>query len=155
MDKARGFGLLEVNLAIAILALGLSAMMTSYLSVTQTIKMSQQTQRAHVIMAQLSQVLPLYADQLAWLVAQPRQPQTAPSTCWQGGYCNDRQMLAAWWHYWQSEVAAQLADGQLQLTCPTGCAGGGLLQMQIRWRGSDAIVAACNGWHCVTLAWPL
>ena len=154
--RAKGFSLLEVNIAVAILALGLGSIMTTYLSVGYKAHFGYQQQQAQLVMAQLVSVLPVYAEQLAWLQAQPAQQQgVADIDCWQGQICDKRQMLLAWWGYWQTHLAAALPDGQLLLSCHGGCRTGGSLQLQVRWHGGLYAPAACDAWHCLTLDWPL
>ena len=154
--RAQGFSLLEVNIALAVLALGLGSMMATYLSVGYRVQYGYQQQQAQLVIEQMVAVLPVYAEQLAWLQAQSNQLQTAGnSNCWRGQVCDKRQMLLAWWAYWQAYLAQHLPDGQCLLACQGLCLSGGSLQLQVRWHGGSYISAACDGWHCLTLDWPL
>ncbi len=152
--KAQGFSLLEVNMAMAILALGMGGIMTSYLAVGHRVHYGYQQQQAQFIIEQMVAILPLYREHIAWLQAQSSATKKAQQ-CWRGQVCDQQQMLKAWWAYWQGYIAKYLPAGKCSLTCQGACISGGHLQIQISWQGGPMVPNNCESRHCLTVDWPL
>ena len=139
---------------MAVLAVGMGGIMTSYLAVGHRVQYGYQQQQAQLVIEQMVAMLPIYAEQIAWLQTQANPTQTGQN-CRRGQVCDKRQMLLAWWSHWQAYLAQTLPDGHYLLSCQGACLVGGSLQLQVRWHGAPHVVAACDNWHCLTLDWPL
>ena len=152
--KVHGFSLLEVNMAMAILALGMGGIMTSYLAVGHRVQYGYQQQQAQLIIEQMVAVLPLYGEHITWLQGQSTSTHKGQH-CWRGQVCDQQQMLKAWWAYWEGYIAKYLPAGKCSLTCQGACISGGRLQIQISWQGGTLIPSNCESRHCLTIDWPL
>ncbi len=156
--STQGFSLLEVNMALLLLVMGLGGILATYQSLAMQVQYTNQLQQALLVFEQMYQVLPLHADQLQWLQAQGGSSSFVPNGhdfCQQGGVCDSSTMVAVWWQHRQQLITQQLPSGELSITCDAVCKLGNKLHIQIRWHGPQSRRINCDVWHCITMEWPL
>ncbi len=177
IHKRMGFTLLEVQLAMAALALGFSVITYAYIAVSQTSSHVYYRHWATQIIEQITQVLPRYSNHVGWLVAHSQMTPIstlsahAPNHCFAGAICTEQAVLLAWWHTWQQTLSQQLPKGKLVLQCVSTCQAGHVLTLQITWQppnrtlgalANQPVLAAqnvspnhCLPQSCIQFDWPL
>lgn len=147
LHQQKGFSLLEVQLALGILALGFGLISHLYLLLGQQGRLTYERQQAVSVLQQMVTVLPYYHEHLAYLqLLSNAQSPIAVQSCTMGQLCTANKMLASHWYSWQQQLAERLDDGALSFTCESPCQLGSHLTLEVTW-------SVLNGRQSVALEW--
>lgn len=149
----QGFSLLEVQLAIGIVALGLALASQFYVNLGQQARLTYERQQATQVLQQLVTILPYYHRHLPQLESLSAGSDTVTmNNCDDGRSCSAEAMLSYHWVSWQVQLKAALGDGRLHFMCQPTCLVGSQLIMQVRWGQTQE--TTCDH-QCVSLQWSI
>ena len=170
MHKQKGFTLLEVQLTVAMLALGFGVLVPIYLAVAHSTSNVYARHVAVQVIEEMAQVLPNYPNEIDLLVARSVNEASNPDfsqTCFMGSQCTHQGMLMVWWHSWQDTIAQYLPEGKLTIQCAHQCKVGQQLLISIFWQPlkqdnlsttpamtTDTSII-CPSKYCVEFSWQL
>lgn len=147
LHQQQGFSLLEVQLALGILALGFGLMSHLYLLLGLQGRLTYERQQAISVLQQMVTVLPHYHEHLAYLQSLSNaESPISVQACTLAQPCTANNMLASHWHSWQQQLAERLDDSALSFTCESPCQLGSRLTLEVAW-------SVFNGRQTVALEW--
>lgn len=135
LRKQKGFSLLEVQLALGLLALGFGLVSHLYLMLGQQARLTYERQQALSVLQQMVTVLPYYHQHLTVLQSLSTNEVSVPvSTCDLGQVCTEQQMLASHWGRWQQLLTHRLGESELSFSCSFQCGAGDQLLLAVKWK---------------------
>jgi Tfp pilus assembly protein PilV len=135
LHKQQGFSLLEVQLALGLLALGFGLVSHLYLMLGQQARLTYERQQAVSVLQQMVTVLPYYHQHLTVLQSLSTSEVSVPvSTCDLGQVCTAQQMLVSHWGRWQQLLTHRLGASELSFSCSSQCEAGDDLVLAVNWR---------------------
>lgn len=133
--QQQGFSLLEVQLALGLLALGFGLLSHLYLMLGQQARLTYERQQAVSVLQQMATVLPYYHQHLTVLQSLSTSEVSVPvPICDAGQVCTAQQMLASHWWGWQQLLANGLGESELSFSCSARCEAGDDLALVVNWR---------------------
>ena len=148
LQQQQGFSLLEVQLALGILALGFALVSHLYLLLGQQARLAYERQQALHVLQQMVTVLPHYHEHLAYLQSLSNtEPTISVQACTMGQPCTANKMLAGHWHSWQHQLMQRLDDSVLSFTCESPCQLGNQLSLEVAWAGVNTHELLALQWH--------
>ncbi len=151
--RQQGFSLLEVQVALGLLALGLGLASQLYLAVGQQARLTYERQQAMQVLQQIVTVLPYFHQHVPLVVALSESDQAATEVgCDAAKACSTEAMWMHFWHGWQTQISKQLPAGKVALACQPSCAKGQQLRIEISWGKQQQ--KACTK-RCIAVEWAL
>lgn len=146
--QQRGFSLLEVQLALGILALAFGLISHLYLLLGQQGRLTYERQQVIGVLQQIITVLPHYHEHLAYLHSLSNaESLISDQACAMGQPCTENNMLASHWHDWQQQLDERLDDSALSFTCESPCQLGSRLTFEVAWSVSNRRQSVALEWR--------